>query len=64
MATEKTTPRRARTKATAAHFHISVMTLWRWTKLQGFPQPLKMGRVVLYDLDAIEEWMMNGEGEK
>lgn len=57
MATEKTTPRRARTKAAAAYFQISVMTLWRWTKLQGFPQPLKMGRVVLYDLDAIEQWM-------
>lgn len=61
MATEKTTPRRARTKAAAAHFHISTMTLWRWSKLPGFPQPLKKGHVVLYDLDAIEQWLANGE---
>lgn len=56
--TSKTT--KARPKQTAAHFQISVMTLWRWAQCPTFPQPLKRGQVVLYDLQAIESWL-NGE---
>lgn len=59
---EMVTPRLERTKATAAHFRISEMTLWRLRRLEGFPQPIKLGRAVLYDIAAIEKWMREREG--
>ena len=46
-----------RPKATANHFSISVQTLWRWRKLTNFPQPLERGKVVLYDIKSITEWL-------
>lgn len=49
-----------RPKQAAAHFQISTMTLHRWRKQPNFPQPLKRGSIVLYDLAAIEAWL-NGE---
>lgn len=42
------------------HFQISHMTLFRWRKQDGFPQPLKRGNVVLYDIAAIESWLAQG----
>jgi predicted DNA-binding transcriptional regulator AlpA len=50
----------SRPKQTAEYFRISIMTLHRWRKQIGFPQPLKRGAVVLYDAGAIEAWL-NGE---
>lgn len=50
-----------RTKPTAAHFQISEMTLWRWRQDPTFPQPLKRGQVVLFDIAAIEQWLASGE---
>lgn len=49
-----------RAKQTLEHFSISHMTLWRWRQHPDFPQPLKRGRVVLYDVDAIEQWLSEG----
>lgn len=46
-----------RPKQTAEHFQISTMTLHRWRKQTGFPQPLKRGQVVLYDVAAIASWL-------
>lgn len=42
---------------TAELFNISVMTLHRWRKQDGFPQPLKRGQVVLYSVPAITAWL-------
>lgn len=42
---------------TAKHFQVSHMTLLRWRRQEGFPQPLKRGKVVLYDIAAIEQWL-------
>lgn len=50
-----------RTTDTAKHFKISEMTLYRWRKTKGFPQPLKRGQVVLYDIAAIKQWLAGGE---
>ena len=47
-------------KSVADHFEISTQTLWRWRKEDGFPQPLKRGQVVRYNIAAIEAWL-NGE---
>ena len=63
MVTQTTPTVKTRPKATAAHFKISVMTLWRWRQDPAFPQPLQRGQVVLYDIAAIEAWL-NGEGVK
>ena len=52
-----------RQQATAKFFSISVMTLWRWEQLAGFPEPLRCGGVVLYDVSAIETWLVLG-GER
>lgn len=46
-----------RTQQALAHFGICRSTLYRWRDQQGFPQPLTRGRVVLYDTEAIKEWM-------
>lgn len=51
----------ARPTQTAEHFLISKQTLWRWTQEDDFPQPMRRGRVTLYDLKAIEEWLQMGE---
>lgn len=50
-----------RPKVAAKHFQVTTMTLYRWRDLDGFPQPFKRGRVVLYDIEAIEAWLA-GEG--
>tara|TARA_Y100000815_G_scaffold20699_1_gene17650 strand:- start:695 stop:883 length:189 start_codon:yes stop_codon:yes gene_type:complete len=47
-----------RPKQTADHFQVSIMTLHRWRKQAGFPQPMKRGQVVLYDIAAISGWLM------
>lgn len=46
---------------TAKYFNISAMTLHRWRKQDGFPQPLKRGQVVLYSVPAITEWLAGEE---
>lgn len=61
--TQATQPALARTKQTAEHFQISGMTLHRWRQRDGFPQPLKCGAIVLYDIAAINQWLAaQGEG--
>lgn len=56
-----TMPARKRTKEVAEHFSVSLMTLYRWRKQHDFPQPLKRGRVVLYDIAAIDAWLEAGK---
>lgn len=43
---------------------VSRQTIYRWMKLDPtFPQPLKRGNTVLFDMAAVEAWL-NGEGVK
>ena len=63
VVTPKTHSALSRPKQTAEHFQVSTMTLWRWAQSSDFPQPLKRGQVVLYDIAAIEAWL-NGESVK
>ena len=46
-----------RPKETAAALQISIATLYRWRKLPRFPQPVSMGKVVFYDVQAIKAWL-------
>ena len=57
MTTQQVTQFLNRPAQTAKHFNISLMTLHRWRKQDGFPQPLKRGQIVLYDIAAIEQWL-------
>lgn len=60
MVQQSQAPTPTRPKQTAAHFQVSHMTLHRWRKQKGFPQPLKRGSVVLYDVAAITAWLAGG----
>lgn len=51
---------KARIGDVAEYFQISQQTVWRWRQESSFPRPLKRGRVVLYDIVAIEEWLAKG----
>lgn len=46
-----------RTNEAMQHFKISRMTLYRWTKENDFPKPLRRGTVILYNAEKIEEWL-------
>lgn len=61
MVTTDTPQVKSRPKQVAEHFSISIMTLHRWRQQPHFPQPLKRGQVVLYDIGAIEAWLAGGE---
>jgi len=54
-----------RPKETAAALQISIATLYRWRKMPRFPQPVSMGKVVFYDVDAIKQWLtIEGESDQ
>ncbi len=52
---------RFRTKDLILALQVSRTTLWRWSKLDGFPTPIKRGAIVLWDAKAIELWLEAGE---
>ena len=66
MATTNATtqPQYARAKKAAAHFQISVSTLWGWAKNRnGFPPTLKASeRVTLFDIGAIDNFLKSERG--
>ena len=47
--------------AVRMHFDISRTTLWRLAQLEGFPEPLKLGRAVRYRLDEVEAFLRDQE---
>lgn len=42
-------------------FGVSRTTVWRWIKEPGFPDPVKRGRIVLFDIAAVDAWLNNAE---
>lgn len=52
---------RFRTKDLCLALQVSRTTLWRWSKLDGFPAPIKRGAVVLWDAKGVEQWLEAGE---
>lgn len=56
-------PARLTTEELAARWHLRPKTLWNW-HLQGKgPTPMKVGRRLLYRLDAVERWEQQQEQE-
>lgn len=46
----------------ALALQVSRQTIYRWVKLDPtFPQPIKRGNTVLFDMAKVEAWL-NGEG--
>lgn len=62
--TEGGQPQYARAKKAAAHFQISLSTLWGWAKNRNnFPKPLKAGRrTTLFDINAIDAYLKSNGG--
>lgn len=48
-----------RPNAASKHFKVTTMTLYRWRQQEGFPQYIKRGRVILYNIAAIERWLLS-----
>ncbi len=59
-------PNYARAKKAAAHFQISVSSLWSWAKNRhNFPKPLKAGRrTTLFDIGAIDDFLKSEGGKQ
>lgn len=55
-----TTATKSRSDDVRNHFKISSMTLWRWEQDPDFPQALRRGRVKMFDIAAIEQWLIEG----
>lgn len=66
LSTQGNQPNYARAKKAAAHFQISVSTLWGWAKNRtGFPPTLKASkRVTLFDIGAIDAFLKSEEGNQ
>lgn len=47
--------------ATAAQccvkYQVSRTTWWRWNQVPGFPQPLRLGRLVRWDVEAVDAFL-------
>ena len=56
-----TAPVYCASRAVCMHFVISRTTLWRLAQLEGFPEPLKLGRAVRYRLDEVEAFLRDQE---
>ena len=53
-----------RPKPLAELLDVSTQTIWRWAKMEGFPQPIKKGRIVLYDQKAVIKWLGQPDSEE
>ena len=44
-----------------AHYHVSRTTWWRISKSPGFPAPLRFGRSVRWNSEAVEAFLTRWE---
>ncbi len=53
-------------RGTAAQFctkyQISRTTFWRWSQAPGFPAPMRFGRSVRWDAEAVDTFLTQQEG--
>jgi predicted DNA-binding transcriptional regulator AlpA len=47
--------------AIADKYGITYMTLYKWTKAGLLPQPVKLGRRVFYNRQAVENYLLGSE---
>lgn len=53
---------RATTAQLCTLYQISRTTFWRWTKAENFPVPLRAGRVLRWDAEAVDAFLTNRKG--
>ena len=58
MHTSSPRPARATSAQLCAFLQISRVTLWRWSKTPGFPEPIRFGRSVRWDAEAVEAFLI------
>ena len=49
------------TKRLAAIFHVSERTVGRWVSLRIGPPRIKIGKLVLFNLERLSEWLAEHE---
>ncbi|WP_016715743.1 MULTISPECIES: helix-turn-helix transcriptional regulator [Pseudomonas putida group] len=53
---------RATTEQLCTLYQISRTTFWRWTKIDNFPIPIRAGRVLRWDAEAVDAFLTNRKG--
>ncbi|MGO1271520.1 helix-turn-helix transcriptional regulator [Pseudomonas helleri] len=53
---------RATTEQLCTLYQISRTTWWRWTKIENFPTPIRAGRVLRWDANAVDTFLTNWKG--
>ena len=48
---------RATTEQLCAFYQISRVTWWRWSKAENFPAPLRAGRILRWDANAVDAFL-------
>lgn len=49
------------TAQVCAKYQVSRTTWWRWSKLDGFPKPIRFGRSVRWDDSVVEAFLTQQE---
>lgn len=70
LSTDNNTPRpnlpragiRATTEQLCTLYQISRTTWWRWSKAENFPTPLRAGRILRWDAEAVDAFLTNQKG--
>lgn len=53
---------RATTAQLCTLYQISRTTFWRWTKADDFPTPIRAGRILRWDAEAVDAFLTNRKG--
>lgn len=58
------TPAWATGQQLCARYQISRTTWWRWSTTSGFPLPIRFGRTVRWDVNAVEAYLTQQESNQ
>lgn len=47
-----------------ARYQISRTTWWRWSTTSGFPAPIRFGRAIRWDINAVEAYLTRLESHQ
>ncbi|KAA5846520.1 helix-turn-helix domain-containing protein [Pseudomonas chlororaphis] len=53
---------RATTEQLCTLYQISRTTWWRWSKAENFPTPLRAGRILRWDAEAVDAFLTGKKG--
>lgn len=64
MTTTTPTSVSATAQQLCARYQISRTTWWRWSTTSGFPLPIRFGRAVHWDVNAVETYLTRQESSQ